>query len=80
MKGRSEQFREVIEGSARVLVSTGAITKRMEAFYNPIMEFNRSVTILFLNSVPQERLIVGLPMAATGVRGIRILKEVKKRV
>jgi len=80
VKGRSEQFREVIEGSARVLVSTGAITKRMEAFYNPIMEFNRSVTILFLNSVPQERLIVGLPMAATGVRGIRILKEVKKRV
>jgi len=66
------------EGSAVFEAAGGKVSKRMGVFYNPIMSFNRSITVVLLNSLPHKKLSVGLPMAATGVRGIRILKEVGK--
>ncbi len=64
----------VTEGEAKICVPSESLTKRSEAFYNPRMEHQRDVTIAILQlTKPKEALD---PLAATGVRGIRILLEV----
>ena len=64
----------VSEGKAKIRVPPESLTKRSEAFYNPGMEHQRDVTVACLRvSKPEEVLD---PLAATGVRGIRILLEV----
>ncbi len=54
------------------------ISRKMKVFYNPLMKFNRDMAILFLKSVDAEK--IALPLAASGIRGIRILKELKRTV
>ena len=68
------------EGAAVFQASQGPVRKDMGVFYNPVSAFNRSITVVLLNSLPANQLRIGLPMEATGVRGIRILKEVKKEL
>ncbi len=64
------------EGSAKVKVEkTEKISSEMEVFYNPAMKLNRDIAVLFLDAIPEKNLRVGLPMEATGIRGIRFLKE-----
>ncbi|MCD6464405.1 hypothetical protein J7L02_02680 [Candidatus Woesearchaeota archaeon] len=63
----------------------GVPRKAMKVFYNPEMVFNRDLTILalkafkFLNQ-KIEGLKIGLPLAASGVRGFRILLEAREVV
>jgi tRNA (guanine26-N2/guanine27-N2)-dimethyltransferase len=47
----------------------------MEVFYNPIMKFNRDMSIFLLNSVDDKEMQIGSPLAGTGVREVRMLKE-----
>ncbi len=64
-----------IEGSAKILVPEGKITKRLPAFYNPVMKLNRDITVLLLKSIdkkPKQALDL---LAGTGIRGIRLAKE-----
>ncbi|UCD03153.1 MAG: tRNA (guanine(10)-N(2))-dimethyltransferase [Candidatus Aenigmatarchaeota archaeon] len=66
------------EGSASIYVPRQPMTKRAEAFYNPEMEYQRDITMSALR-VFQKRagpLAVCDPLAGTGVRSIRIAKEV----
>jgi tRNA (guanine26-N2/guanine27-N2)-dimethyltransferase len=66
----------VQEGKAVISVpKTDKLTKKSPAFYNPVMKHNRDITILLLKAIPQNKLRIGLPLAGTGVRGIRMLKE-----
>ncbi|MDP3765468.1 MAG: tRNA (guanine(26)-N(2))-dimethyltransferase [Nanoarchaeota archaeon] len=51
------------------------ISKRMGVFYNPVMSLNRDISILLLNSINKSNLQIADPLAATGVRSIRFLKE-----
>jgi tRNA (guanine26-N2/guanine27-N2)-dimethyltransferase len=51
------------------------ISKEMDVFYNPVMKFNRDMAVLVLNCIPCKK--IGLPLEASGIRGIRILAEVK---
>ncbi len=44
-------------------------------FYNPRMEMNRDITVVCLESLPEVTTYVDA-MAASGIRGIRIKKEV----
>jgi len=44
-------------------------------FYNPRMELNRDISVLFLNIIRPRRVVDAL--SATGIRGIRYFKEVK---
>jgi len=67
-------MKTVKEGLARIQVPSESLTKKSETFYNPVMEHQRNVTIACLRLT--EPKIVLDPLAATGVRGIRILKEV----
>jgi len=67
------------EGKARIDVPVvDTVSKDMDVFYNPVMKLNRDVSVLLLDSVCRGGLGVGLPLAATGVRGIRFLLELKK--
>jgi len=58
--------------------SAETVSKDMPVFYNPVMKLNRDVTVLLLNSIDKNNMQVALPLAATGVRGIRFLLELKK--
>lgn len=67
-------MKTVTEGKANLLVPSESLTRKSEAFYNPGMEHQRNVTIAALNILKPREILD--PLAATGVRGIRILKEV----
>lgn len=58
------------EGRARVEV-------RGKVFYNPRMEMNRDITVAVIESLPEVTTYVDA-MAASGIRGIRIKKEVSR--
>ena len=64
------------EGSTRLKVpDIEKISKEMGVFYNPVMSINRSISILLLNSLSKNYLQIADPLAASGVRSIRFLKE-----
>ena len=65
----------ILEGSAQLNIGTGKISKKLEVFYNPAMKFNRDVTLLLLHSIDRKKLNIGLPLEASGVRVIRMMKE-----
>ena len=54
------------------------VNARMEVFYNPVMVSNRNISVLFLNSIANRNLKIALPLAGSGIRGLRFLKELKK--
>jgi tRNA (guanine26-N2/guanine27-N2)-dimethyltransferase len=67
------------EGMARAKApETEKISKSMGVFYNPAMALNRDISILLLNSVNESSLQIADPLAATGIRSIRFLKELSK--
>jgi len=67
------------EGSAKLIIgNTDKISKQMGVFYNPVMSLNRDISVLLLNSVNNGNLQIADPMAASGIRSIRFLKELNK--
>jgi len=68
------------EGKALIRVpKVSKISKEMEVFYNPIMKFNRDISILLLNSIDKNNLQICDLLAGSGVRSIRFLLELKKK-
>ncbi len=73
------------EGKAVIYTDSGhkdKISKQLEVFYNPVMKTNRDLTVLFMNAIfnlklNKRKLVVGLPLAGSGIRGIRFLLETK---
>ena len=57
---------------------TKKISKEMGVFYNPVMSLNRDISVLLLNSINKKNMQIADPLAATGVRSIRFLKELGK--
>ena len=67
------------EGKARIKAyASDIVSKDLPVFYNPVMKLNRDITVLLLNSIEKKNMQIALPLAATGVRGIRFLLELKK--
>lgn len=54
------------------------VDRKMPIFYNSIMKSNRNIAILLLNSIPQTNLKISDPLAGSGIRALRFLKELKK--
>ena len=50
----------------------------MGVFYNPVMCLNRDISVLLLNSIAKNNLQIADPLAASGVRSIRFLRELAK--
>jgi len=66
----------IIEGKAKISVpKSDKLSKKMPVFYNPIMAFNRDLSIRLINALGKKDLRVGLPLAGTGIRGIRLSLE-----
>ncbi|HLD07017.1 MAG TPA: tRNA (guanine(10)-N(2))-dimethyltransferase, partial [Candidatus Nanoarchaeia archaeon] len=63
------------EGRATITATAGAISKRLAVFYNPVMAYNRDISITLLRALGRRQLLVADPLAGSGVRGIRFLKE-----
>ncbi|PIN75407.1 hypothetical protein COV17_04005 [Candidatus Woesearchaeota archaeon CG10_big_fil_rev_8_21_14_0_10_36_11] len=53
-------------------------TKKMPVFYNPVMKSNRNISVLLLNSVSNKNMNCAFPLAGSGIRPLRFLKELKK--
>ncbi|MBI2581462.1 tRNA (guanine(10)-N(2))-dimethyltransferase [Candidatus Woesearchaeota archaeon] len=75
----------VVEGKARIAVpkaAGGKVSSAMPVFYNPVMKSNRDITVLLMAAAAKvygvERWRIADPMAATGIRGIRMLLELGK--
>ncbi|MBW3015207.1 tRNA (guanine(26)-N(2))-dimethyltransferase [Candidatus Woesearchaeota archaeon] len=66
------------EGKALIKANKGKISKKLTVFYNPDMELNRTISILLLNSINLTNLRIALPLAGSGIRGIRFLLELNK--
>tara|TARA_Y100000310_G_C20700019_1_gene828880 strand:- start:3483 stop:4502 length:1020 start_codon:yes stop_codon:yes gene_type:complete len=72
-------MRTITEGKATIKVETPKIvSKQMKVFYNPLMKFNRDMSVLFLSCVSKGKMDISLPLAGSGVRGVRLLKELAK--
>lgn len=72
-------MKNITEGKAAISVPEQPMTKKAEAFYNPEMEYQRDMTVSALRVFRKEsrkKLSVCDPLAGTGVRSIRIAKEV----
>ncbi len=64
------------EGKAKIIVSTAnVVSKDLEVFYNPLMKFNRDITIEILKNFFDFPFIGALPLAGSGVRGARLLLD-----
>ncbi|MBI2650977.1 hypothetical protein HYX01_00725 [Candidatus Woesearchaeota archaeon] len=69
----------VKEGKALIKIKKEEkISKKMEVFYNPVMKLNRDISILLLSCIDSNNMRIALPLAGSGVRGIRFLKELNK--
>jgi tRNA (guanine26-N2/guanine27-N2)-dimethyltransferase len=74
-------FKQITEGKANLIISTQEkISKKLPVFYNPVMEYNRTTSIALLNSLNKKDMEIALPLAGTGIRAIRFLKECKKGI
>ncbi len=62
----------------KVELPKGDVHARMEVFYNPVMVSNRNISILLLNSIPNIEMNIADPLAGSGIRSLRFLKELKK--
>ncbi|MAG39319.1 hypothetical protein CMO90_04505 [Candidatus Woesearchaeota archaeon] len=75
----SENNELIQEGKAKIRVSgEKKVSKKLPVFYNSVMKLNRDISILLLNCVKDKDLRVALPLAGSGIRGLRFLLELKK--
>ena len=56
----------------------GDVNAKMEVFYNPVMISNRNISILLINSVKNKAMKIADPLAGSGIRSLRFLKELNK--
>lgn len=67
------------EGSIRLKISViKKISKQMGIFYNPVMSLNRDISVLLVNLIGKNNMQIADPLAASGVRSIRFLRELNK--
>ncbi|MBI2102712.1 hypothetical protein HYT55_02645 [Candidatus Woesearchaeota archaeon] len=63
--------------SLPITLPKGDVNAKMEIFYNPIMVSNRNLSILLLNMISSKNLKIADPLAGSGIRSLRFLKELK---
>lgn len=69
----SMENKEVREGVVTITAPDVKMPEDGEVFYNPVMEFDRDISVAFLKAVGPKKTLDGL--AATGIRGLRYAKE-----
>lgn len=72
-------YKIIQEGRARIRAPVAKkISSKMPVFYNPVMRSNRDIAVLLLNSLNKKNMSIADPLAASGVRSIRFVLELKK--
>ncbi len=72
-------MKQITEHSTTIKVAVPKqINAKMPVFYNPAMASNRNISILLLNSIPNKKMDLADPLAGSGIRSLRFLKELKK--
>lgn len=66
----------ITEGKVEFKGYLGKVSKKLPVFYNPEMKLNRDISVNLIN-VLGRKLEIALPLAGSGIRGIRFLKECK---
>ncbi len=67
------------EGLAEIEAETPkVVSKRMGIFYNPVMRLNRTLSILLVKSYFDREIRAADPLAGTGIRAIRLIRETGK--
>ncbi len=56
----------------------GDVNAKMDVFYNPVMVSHRNISVLLLNSISNKDMKIADPLAGSGIRSLRFLKELKK--
>lgn len=75
---QERKMKLIQEGKAVILAPDAKkVSKKMEVFYNPAMQTNRDITVLILNAIPDKQLRIADPLAGTGIRAIRLCKELE---
>ena len=70
-------YQLITEGKAKLYVpKEKKVSKDLPVFYNPIMKLSRDISVAVIG-IAGKKLQIALPLAGTGVRGIRILRETK---
>ena len=73
--------RTVTEGKVKLrLVVPRVVSSAMPVFYNPIMHQNRDIALMVIRAMGKKRLRIADPMAGSGIRGLRFLRELPKSV
>lgn len=66
----------IVEGKAKIKIySADIVSKDLPVFYNPRMKLNRDLTVSLLNAIENLDMALADPMAGTGIRAVRLLKE-----
>ncbi len=69
----------IIEHSCKIKIELPSkdVHAKMEVFYNQVMASNRNIAVLLLNSVENQKMNIASPLAGSGIRELRFLKELK---
>ena len=71
-------MKTVKEGNASIYTyEDNKVSKDLPVFYNAVMELNRTLSILLLNSLNKHLMQIALPLSGTGIRGLRFMRELK---
>ncbi|MGV8162818.1 MAG: tRNA (guanine(26)-N(2))-dimethyltransferase [Candidatus Nanoarchaeia archaeon] len=71
----------ITEASSRIYGEIKkVVSAEMEVFYNPVMQINRDFTILILSSIDNSNMKIADPLAGSGIRSLRIIKEVPEKI
>jgi tRNA (guanine26-N2/guanine27-N2)-dimethyltransferase len=77
----SQEYATIQEGKAAILVpQEKKISKKLSVFYNPVMKLNRDLSVLLLNALGKKNMQMCLPLAGSGVRGVRFLLELDRDI
>jgi len=72
------------EGSITIPIDKpDIISREMKTFYNPHMKLNRDISLSVIKDLAHQMkrpVAIGLPLAGTGIRGARILKELDQEI
>ena len=72
-------FKEIREATISIQApKEEKVSKDLPVFYNPVMKTNRDISILLLRAIDNTDMQICDPMAGTGIRAIRFLKELPK--
>ncbi len=72
-------MKNISEGKIKIeIYEQKKVSKELPVFYNPLMELNRTLSVLLLNAINKHLMQIALPLSGTGIRGLRFMFELNE--